>query len=49
MAVLPKYKSAFDDNLDEKPAAKSENGADVSEKKYTNDGMKALLLAIADF
>mmetsp|Transcript_24940 Transcript_24940/g.53128 ORF Transcript_24940/g.53128 Transcript_24940/m.53128 type:complete len:756 (+) Transcript_24940:44-2311(+) len=49
LAVLPKYKSAFDDNLDEKPAAKRENGADGSEKKDTNDGMEALLLAIADF
>ncbi len=44
-----KYKLAFNDNLDKKPAAKHENGTDSSEKKGTNSGMEVLLLAIEAF
>ena len=50
LATLPKYTSAFDDDVDRKPEAKQndgENGTKESDK--TIDGIEVLLLAIAAF
>lgn len=46
LTALPKYKSAFDDDPDEKPPAKNDG---EENEQNTIDGMEVLLLAIAGF
>ncbi|KAL9178718.1 hypothetical protein ACHAXT_003849 [Thalassiosira profunda] len=49
LAALPKYASAFDDDADEKPAAKAPEGENGEKKDEALDGIEVLLLAIAAY